>query len=164
MISESTDHWARFDRKKAARHDPGSYQNAGFLLGLIWKIAIPLAVVASLAYGLRAGIDRPDPHFVKARTMIEDYELVRSPEARDYGHPVYGHALAELDQVSPRSVSAEAATLMAEDLRTKVTEFSERRRAMINAREQAEKKRKRKSSAVLAEREYRKHRPPEGSH
>ncbi len=164
MISENTDRWAQFDRKKTARHDSMDYGSTGPLSGLVWKILLPLVVVASIGYGLRAGIDRPDPHFVKAQTMIEDYELVRSPEARDYGHRVYQHALTELDQVSSRSVSAEAAGLMAEGLRKKVTEFEARRRAMVNAREQAEKKRERKASAVLAEREYRKHHPPEGSH
>ncbi len=164
MISENTDRWARFDRKKSARHDSIAYRNSGFLSGLVWKIFLPLVVVASIGYGLRTGLDRPDPHFVKAKAMIEDYELVRSPEARDYGHRVYQHALVELDEVSPRSVSAEAAALMAEGLRKKVTEFETRRRAMVNAREQAERKRKRKTSAVHAEREYRKHNPPESVH
>ncbi len=168
MISGDTDRWARFDRKRTPQSDSMAERSAGLLSGFIWKILIPLVVVASLGYGLHTGIDRPDPHFVKAQAMIEDYELVRSPEARDYGHPVYEHALAELDQVAPRSVSAEAATLMAEGLRKKVEEFHARRRAMINAREQAERKRERKSSAVLEEREYRKRSPvttfPECNH
>ena len=68
-----------------------------------------VAVFGLVAAGVYAIGSRPDPHFVAAVELVQDYESRRTERARNYGSPVYEKALRELALVSKESISFDEA-------------------------------------------------------
>ncbi len=64
-----------------------------------------LALAVGLAYAVWDHAYGPDPHYLAAQRMIEEYELGKPTNLRDYRNAVYGDALNELSQVDPDSTS-----------------------------------------------------------
>ena len=106
---------------------------------------IALLTVTGLGMMSRHG-NRPDPHFLQAQKSLRDYELGREPSQLDYQNPTYAETLAELALVNPRSVSAEPAHQLANDLNHKILAFHEglkRRQAEMDAAAKASDERDR---------------------
>ena len=59
---------------------------------------------------------------------MEDYELGRPPQSRNYRHPVYAETLGELAQVAPDSVSAQPADALRVRIEGDVRKFEQRQR------------------------------------
>lgn len=88
-----------------------------------------LVIVVGSAFALFFQRDTTDPHFAQAKVVLERYELGKPEEARDYGHPAYAEALAELALVDRASKSARPAEELAADIRRRALEQEARVRA-----------------------------------
>ena len=86
-------------------------------IGKLPIVVLLLVVAGAVAFALARHRREADPHLVRARKLVAAYEDGRAPDARDYEHPVYAQALAELERVDPGSVSAAEATSLAGTLR-----------------------------------------------
>jgi hypothetical protein len=79
-----------------------------------------------VAVAAKVILDRPDSHYVQARTMVSDYERGKSVEQRNYGNSVYQTALGELALVDPDSKSAVPARQLEEEIRDGIRDFESR--------------------------------------
>ncbi len=105
-------------------------------------LSLALAVAGGLGAWMTLGPSAADPHYLTARRLVDTYERGRTPEGRNYNHPVYAQALAELEQVDPSSGSADDAATLAGLIRDGMSAFAKRmqqREAQFAA--QREKKR-----------------------
>ena len=91
----------------------------------ILKVAFVLFLLAAGVNALWSRIQGPDPHFLTARKLVLDYEYGRPTSSRNYEHVAYHQALAELDQVHPKSQSAEPARTMRIELERQISAFRE---------------------------------------
>jgi len=102
--------------------------------------ALPLAIglialAATLGFAHRVISKTEDPNYVQATETLNQYELGRTELERNYDSPIYAEALGALAKVDPDSISAEKATLLAVDIKSKTDLFHRR----IAARAEAEK-------------------------
>lgn len=93
--------------------------------GVLKYIIIIAVLVAGVSYAVHLRAQSPDPHYVKARDAVADYEGSISVDIRDYHDVVYTDALKELGQVNPKSISAQPAQELASRIRTEMTAFHE---------------------------------------
>ena len=84
------------------------------------------AIVGLIVAAAVLGVERPDPHFVKARQMVTNYEQGKSFERRNYGNQIYQAALDQLVQVDPESVSADPAKQLSDEIRNGMRDFEDR--------------------------------------
>ena len=102
-------------------------------------VALSLVVMAGLiAFVIWSSEEQPDPHYVKGLQLVDDYEVGKTDEARNYTHPAYAQALEELRLVDAGSISAAPAKELAEDIELRMRRFSERLAAL--AKDRARKK------------------------
>jgi hypothetical protein len=91
---------------------------------LVLFVALIVGAAAAKAWTYK---NRPDPHYLAALEMIEDYETGRLPEERNYTDPLYERTLEELAQVDPDSVSAESAEQLEAEIRSNIERFVQAR-------------------------------------
>ena len=138
---------ARMTRLPAA---PGrtAAQRAGNRVGLYLSLAL---LVAAGAWALNVGRKVPDRNYEDALRILARYEDMTHPDGRDYGHPIYGKALDKLALVDPGSISASAAALLEEDVRTRIAAFHVKLAEQRSVHEkQRERRRGRRKNAELA--------------
>jgi hypothetical protein len=91
-------------------------------LGRVLVLCV-LLIIALVAAGLHAMARRPDPHFLSATTMLNEYERGREEEARNYTNEVYERALSDLALVNSESVSYEEAHALRQDIEARREAF-----------------------------------------
>lgn len=111
----------------------------------------PLPIVAGIillvvgsAFAVFFKKDTVDPHFERAKLVLERYELGKPEESRDYEHAAYTEALAELALVDRASTSAPPADALVEEIRRQVARQQARVRARsveMQARQQIQQQR-----------------------
>lgn len=113
------------DRLRRTRHAPSPSKDQGRVL---WPwVSAALVLVISVAAWSRPEL--PDPHYLRARDLIENHELGKAPEALNYGDPVYTEAIDELRRVKRSSISSPSARQLEEELLAAVDAFREERQA-----------------------------------
>ena len=138
---------ARFVVRDRAQGEP----TRGGAATRILKVAFVLFLLALGANALWSKIQAPDPHFLTARKLLLDYEFGKPKKARNYEHPTYHQALAELVLVNPRSMSAEPAQTLRIELERNITTFREQQKRINEQLSAARvKTRKKKQSEVQA--------------
>ena len=114
-----------------------------------WLVLLGLVVAALVAAALN-GEPKPDPHYLLASRLVEDYERNKPLEDRNYGHPAYQQAMKELGLVDPKSPSAKPARDLAQRITADSEAFRERRAAAAEKIEQARHQRRINQQAVFA--------------
>jgi hypothetical protein len=99
---------------------------------------------------------RPDSHYLRAEKLVNDYEIGRPKQVRNYGHTIYRQALDELELVDSGSVSANSAVALQSRIERDVLEFSQRREVEQTTRSAAAEKKARREAAVVAARQWSK--------
>ena len=119
-----------------------------FLKLLVLTVAILLALTAVQIF--RSASKRPDPHFVAAQKMVNDYELGREQASRNYRHPVYRKALSRLKRVNLRSISAEPAAELRARIERDSSRFEQRGKSVRKNRAVATHDRRVRAEALAA--------------
>jgi hypothetical protein len=116
------------------KREPKIVQRARTQPRQIWAINVLVLLVVGLvaAKTISDHNNQPDPHFVIARDLVEQYEYGRPLPARNYEHGIYKTAMNELLVVDPDSVSAFAARELASRLEKSIAKY----RAARDARQQ----------------------------
>ncbi len=110
--------------RPAVMAPPGRGSSAGS--GRLWLSLIALVGVVAAAAFLVPTTAREDAHFAAAKAILSQYEQSRPKLERNYNNPIYGEALAHLDQVGKKSPSWNDAQSLAANLRGKIEEFLRR--------------------------------------
>jgi len=103
------------DRAQAASPSGGATR--------ILRVAFVLLLMGLGAHAMWSKMQGPDPHYLKAKKLVLDYEYGKPMSARNYGHATYRQALAELALVHPQSRSAEPARAMKMELEQNIATF-----------------------------------------
>lgn len=118
--------------------------------------ALPLVVTISAlllaggALAIRRVQTAVDPHYTHAREMVSKYETGLPENQRDYTSRLYKDALAELDQVNPKSASAQAADEMKKELLARIDAFGKRMAAQEEQQRQNEQNHADRIAAVFS--------------
>ena len=107
-----------------------------------------IVIIALLAGSLAlwSATRGPDPHYIKARKMVTDYEFGKPLQLTNYEHPIYGEALGELALVDRDSISAEPAEALRVEIERNIEEFRlQQMRLSVRLEETRSKKQKREA-------------------
>jgi len=151
LPTEETPKYARFARKRVAARQSASPRQRGGPRWGVWVAAA--AMLAAVGYAAINTAARADPHFTRAREIVDRYERGRPEASRNYNGPAYDQALEELAQVAPRSVSADPARKMARDIEDRRHALGERKQAQAARLAVAQEKRKQRQGIEFARRE-----------
>ena len=112
----------------------------------ILKGAIVIIALLAGSLALWSATRGPDPHYIKARKMVTDYEFGKPLQLTNYEHPIYGEALGELALVDRDSISAEPAEALRVEIERNIEEFRLRQmRLSVRLDETRSKKQKREA-------------------
>jgi hypothetical protein len=107
------------------RRRSGTDRRKGVPSRQLWAFNVAVVLVVGLAAAkfVSSYNNQPDPHYVTARDLVEQYEFGRPSPVRNYEHNIYKTALNELSLVDPDSVSAVPAHELRSLLEKNIADF-----------------------------------------